>query len=212
PILTKYREKISILPLGIFSQPKVSELRKPVDVFNLVYVGRIEKKKGIFLLVELMRKIKKPDIRLHIIGEGPYLQRLRRRISELNLDERIIVYGRIKRERLLNILTQSHVFLLLSAYESRSYALMEAISWGLVPIVTDVGGNRYVVDETYGYLVSYPPNLDTIKSIIMKLYYNRDYFNQKSRECIRRAVRKFNVKRMIRMLEEMYIDAMNKAF
>ena len=68
-------ERTSVIPLWMPCMPPYSaskgELRLPV---NLLYVGRLERYKGLYLLLEALRGV--PDVRLTVVGDGSYRKEL----------------------------------------------------------------------------------------------------------------------------------------
>jgi len=111
---------------------------------NLVYIGRIEdSQKGVFLLPEIARQLKenKIDFTLEIIGDGPSLQILNERIISLNVGKIVKLRGALPHEAALKILEESHFLLMPSNYEGMPVVLLEAMSSGLIPIVSYLPGH-----------------------------------------------------------------------
>ena len=53
-------------------------------------------------------------------------------------------------------------------------ALTEAMAFGLVPFVTGVGGNPYIVDEEIGYIFDYPADAGKVAATMKQLISDRD--------------------------------------
>src|SRR5438552_17360408 len=86
----------SDFPLADHADPR-SRLDLPADGHVLLYVGRIEKSKGVHRLVDLVSA--QPDLVLLVAGEGPYLSALRARIASRHVQARVRLLGRIREER-----------------------------------------------------------------------------------------------------------------
>ncbi len=75
---------------------------------------------------------------------------------------------------------------------------------GVVPIVTNVGGNRYIVDEDTGYLIDYPVEVEQVASLLRNLYVNRDKLRKKSIAARSRALDQFNIQKTLTELTKIY--------
>lgn len=79
--------------------------------FNLLFAGRVVANKGVFDLLEIMTRIgetSSAEIHLHIAGEGPDLERLRRDVEARGLEERVVLHGYCGKAQLLSLLEQTH--------------------------------------------------------------------------------------------------------
>ena len=61
--------------------------------FNLVYAGNIGKLQLTDLLVDSMKYVKTPDVKLHLMGMGSELESLKLKISEEKLQDKVIYEG-----------------------------------------------------------------------------------------------------------------------
>ena len=70
-----FKKKMTIIPNGIDLSRfnlKIKPIKKYQDgKINLLFVGRLEKRKGLIYLLQAFAKLKKKDIRLIVIGSGP---------------------------------------------------------------------------------------------------------------------------------------------
>lgn len=102
----------------------------------IIYIGRIKKNKGI---TELLDVVKKLDVELLIIGDGPDLDKYKSYI-ENNKIENIKFLGLIYGAEKLNYLDACDCLILPSYTEGAPVVLMEAIAKNLPIIATNVGG------------------------------------------------------------------------
>lgn len=83
----------------------------PLTRFRLLFAGRIEENKGVYDLLEIMKRVEEemPDhVALNICGGGPELEALRTRCKKLGLDATITIHGRTMPDDLRKILISSH--------------------------------------------------------------------------------------------------------
>jgi glycosyltransferase involved in cell wall biosynthesis len=124
-----------------------------------IAVGRIQKQKNFALLVDavslLPRQIR-DSIHISIAGEGPSadVSELRLAIGHAGLNETITLLG--NRDDVPELLAQSQLFLMSSAWEGLPISLLEVSVTGLPFIATDVGGCREVAAKC-GNGVMVPP-------------------------------------------------------
>jgi glycosyltransferase involved in cell wall biosynthesis len=126
--------------------------KKPTDRINLLYFGRVSKQKNVDVVVETFNLLaaKYDNVFLDIVGnctEPAYTEEIVRRINESNYSNRIAMHPACSHERLKEYLADKHfyIFPTTEPREGHSNALTEAMSWGLIPITTDMGFNRTVV-------------------------------------------------------------------
>jgi glycosyltransferase involved in cell wall biosynthesis len=105
----------------------------------IVSVGRLERYKGhhrvIAALPYVLQRI--PDIRLLIVGSGPYRAQLLRMAREAGLAERVEIRSIASEHRseLRSLLASARLVTLLSEYESQGISAIEALSMG-APVLT----------------------------------------------------------------------------
>jgi len=92
---------------------------------------------------------KNPNIKFIMVGDGPDDEMLRKKIAELNLTGVIQLTGKLTDT--YQAYKQIDVFLLTSDFEGLPLALLEAMSCGCVPIVSNVGGIKQLDFTGIGY-------------------------------------------------------------
>lgn len=123
---------------------------------RIVAVGRLNPQKNYPLLVDAFREFlgEHPDYVLEIYGRGDLEQQLRTRISQLGLEDRVILKGFCAQVH--NAIRNAAFFVMSSDFEGMPNALMEAMALGLPCICTDCpcGGPRMLIrDGENGLLV-----------------------------------------------------------
>ena len=97
--------------------------------------------------------VRQENAKLLVVGDGPLFSNIEKLVAQKNLKDKVLLLG--ERNDVLQLLQMSDVFVMTSKSEGVSIALLEAMSTGIVPVVTEVGGNREVVDSgTNGFLVA----------------------------------------------------------
>jgi glycosyltransferase involved in cell wall biosynthesis len=111
-------------------------------------IGRFDPIKGYDIMLEAYQALvaawdSGPVPVLALAGEGPELARLREQAG--NLGPRALVCFLGWRTDLANLLASFSLFTLASRSEGTSLSLLEAMSSGCCPVVTEVGGNAVVL-------------------------------------------------------------------
>lgn len=147
--------------------PKYIETSTPKNDREVITVARLVPVKGLSYLIRAMTHIK--DGTLVVIGDGPEKTKLESLSENLGLSDRVSFTGWISnRSRLSQYLKRATVFVLSSLSEGTPQAIIEAMSYGLPIVATNVGGiPEIVVDGVNGFLVP-PRNEQALAEAIEK--------------------------------------------
>lgn len=63
-------------------------------IVDFVFTGNIGKAQGVEVFIKAASKLKDYNFKIHIVGEGSDLENVKKTSSDLNMDERVIFYGR----------------------------------------------------------------------------------------------------------------------
>ena len=133
---------------------KTKQLNSNAMVF--CFVGRLEKEKGLGLLIDAFKNLSKTEKRnikaVHIVGDGNAKQDY---INQgLNCDINFIYHGFLSRNAVQSIYKESHVIILPSASEGFPKVIAEAMNYGCLPIVSNVSSiGNYVKSDLNGFLL-----------------------------------------------------------
>jgi glycosyltransferase involved in cell wall biosynthesis len=129
--------------------PGVPE-RRSDGPLRIAYSGELrrhQKRLDDMLLVAQNLADRGVDFELTLFGDGPYLSELRERACALVERGQVRFAGRCDNSTLLRELEHQQVFLLTSEYEGLSIALLEAMSRGCVPVVSNLASQSLVVQN-----------------------------------------------------------------
>lgn len=145
--------KVHTVPIGIPPAAEVppasaEELGYEADALNVACVAAFEPRKGHLVLLDALRTATDSGVRIRcaLVGTGADEARVRRRVSELGLDDQVRFAG--WREDVAAILRASDVLVLPSlSNECFPNAILEAMAHGLPAIGTDVAGIPDQIDD-----------------------------------------------------------------
>lgn len=131
---------IGIIPNGIdtkkYSLSSISASKSKISDNSILYVGRLEKRKGLKYLVKAFALVAKsdPSVRLVIAGDGPDRSKLEQYIADKGI-EGVKFMGYIDENTKIELLSRCRVFCSPAVYgESFGIVLLEAMSM-CAPIV-----------------------------------------------------------------------------
>lgn len=119
------------------------QLNLPIDKATYLVLGSLRERKNVGLIIKAFKEIENTDIRLLIVGPGPEYEMLMKQASS---DNRIIFTGGTSRPK---DYLQASDFLVSSALaEGLPNTVLEALSCGLIPILSDIEPHKELVDGT----------------------------------------------------------------
>jgi glycosyltransferase involved in cell wall biosynthesis len=122
------------------------------DGLKLIYVGRVSKEKNLQLLERAFKSLisSHPELKLFVVGDGPYLEEMRREMAGTPC----IFTGYLAGEELAEVYASCDLFVFPSTTDTFGNVVLEAQASGLPVIVTDCGGPREsVIDGETGVIV-----------------------------------------------------------
>lgn len=124
--------------------------------FVIVSCARIEPVKRVELLAEALKNIKDKKIHWVHFGDGSCRKKVEESIAELPGNIRVSLMGTTQHDDVMAYYCQNAVnlFVNTSSSEGLPVSIMEAISFGIPVIATDVGGTREIVNTDTGRLIS----------------------------------------------------------
>jgi glycosyltransferase involved in cell wall biosynthesis len=129
------------------------------DVFRIVSCSRIHPIKRVEKIIEAISLLDKPNTSLewiHIGGKGKSLKRLEEFAKKKLRHVKYILHGALTNLEVLDYYTNTPVdiFVNVSFSEGLPVSIMEAMSFGIPVLATDVGGtSEIVLDKENGYLI-----------------------------------------------------------
>lgn len=168
-----YTDKVGVSLLGTSDHGLCTESRRP---FRIVSCSRLVALKRVELIAEAMVLLisRGFDICWTHLGDGDQMQKVRDRIPE-GMEDRIHLPGAVPNTEVLDFYRDNptDLFVNVSASEGLPVSIMEAISFGIPVIATDVGGTGEIVTEQAGTLL--PPDI-TAEALAEHIaaYYNAD--------------------------------------
>ncbi|OAQ38586.1 hypothetical protein A5893_14325 [Pedobacter psychrophilus] len=197
-------------PKAIFNIPNFVELpwrnvfskEDHSQILHLIFLSRIEKKKGLEILFDALAKLEF-EWKLSIVGNGElsYAESLRVKAKGLKIDDRIAFLGAVYGNEKFELMAQ-HDYLILPSYdENFANVVIESLFVGTPVLITkNVGLSEYVSQNNLGFVCERSESNIMEMIISANKAKNTDFFNQ---ERLNQVIRNdFSEKN----LKDLYLD------
>lgn len=208
-IIEKYHAKnVVVLPncIDIKDAKKFDRVYLGQPPIVILFLGRIVLRKGIEYILQALAllKNKKLSFKFILAGTGPEEEIYIRKYSEI-LGNAFEFKGVISGNEKSELIKKSDIFLLPSTSgEGLPISLLECMSYGMVPIVTDDGSMKHVVKHGQnGFIVNKKSSIE-IADAIESLYNNLGLMQKLGRNASRLIFESFD--------PSVYIENLNKIY
>ncbi|MBG9376856.1 glycosyltransferase [Panacibacter sp. DH6] len=175
----------------------------PAQTLTIGLVARFRPQKRVDRWAEVAAAVhkKNPAIKFLMVGDGPSDELLRQRIKELNVEGVIELPG---------MLTDTYaaykridIFLLTSDFEGLPLALLEAMSCGCVPVISNVGGIKQLDFTGIGYKFD-DFNPDAIADKIVAYTQNPDQYFVESDRSRDFVIKNYSLTKQVNEIIDLY--------
>lgn len=162
------------------------EVGIPNNVFNIIFVGRVEQNpKRVLLFPQIVKRLHdaKYDVYFTVVGDGSDKAQLKANVKEMNLDRYFLFAGYIEDTRVIaKYYNASDLAINISMFEGTCTSNLEALSAGTPLISTDVGDIKEILENGYNGIIV--PNFEEEELInavvegIITIIKNKPMMNQ----------------------------------
>ena len=177
------KEKIFVIPSSI-NESKLSDskIRKKETGNKILSVGRLVERKGFHKLVEAVSLLKYsiPDIKVDIVGNGPYKADIESTIRRLNMEDTVTVHSGLDDDGLSELYANANLFVLAHMMldngntEGCPTVFSEASGSGL-PVIggTGAGADTVIIEGKTGFIVD-ARDIKELSKTISKILNDKD--------------------------------------
>jgi L-malate glycosyltransferase len=171
-------------------------------ISNFRAVKRIPDIIKIFNLIQ-----KEIPAKLMMVGEGPEKEKAERLCEELGISDKVIFFG--NSNEIDKILSYSDLFLLPSETESFGLAALEAMASGVPVISSNSGGLPEVNFEGVSGYLSNVGNVEEMAKNALRILRTDETLHEFKENALKSA-KKFDIKNILPLYENLYQNAINK--
>ena len=154
-------------------QPQICEYPeyfKELEIEKRKYIlgmCRFVPEKNLHHLMEAFSKIDTKDFKLVLAGDTDFEDEYSRSLKQMAKEKGIILTGFVKGKKLHSLLSNARVFVLPSSHEGLPIALLEAMSYNLPVIVSDIPANKEVGLPSDAYFPT--GNISSLQNKLQKI-------------------------------------------
>ncbi len=186
------RSKIHVVPLGINLKEYKPKQLTSNEVFRVGYFARIAPEKGLHVLAEAYRLLRRrgdfAPAQLEVAGylapeHKHYLQKIEREMREAGLAGEFHYHGALERESKLNFFQNVDVISIPTTYvEAKGLSVLEAMASGVPVVQPRHGSFTEIIERTNGGLLFEPGNVAALADAIYSLWKNPELANDLARQ------------------------------
>lgn len=187
------KEKIRITPTGIDINIKKQDknIRNEFSIKRdeklIIFVGVLNHRKGIDLLIKTAIKLKSHKVKIIIIGGGLKKKYYQNLVKKMNLQDRIIFTD--FRKDVYNFYHEADLFFLPSKGEGLPGVIMESMIYGVPIVSSNIPGTRDLIKDNENGFLCNTLDIDCYSKKILKLLKNnelKEKFIKNSKEKIKK--------------------------
>lgn len=174
----------------------------------LLFLGRLEEEKGLSVLISAFAEVVQsfPNARLLIGGEGD-LPRYSEQVASLGLAGAVEFLGWVDGSKKAQLLEQAALFVLPSRYEGLPMGVLEAMSYAVPCVATDVGGLPEIIDSGVNGLLVKVGDVEGLSTAIARLLGDADFRQRLGLEARQTAIDKYSTQAVEKLLAGTYCSA-----
>ncbi len=179
------RKKGVVIYNGVLEKQELS----PKNGKNFIFIGRLSREKGVHILISAFNAICKADknVHLYLVGTGEI-------DTSFPHDENIHFEG--FSTELEKFYRMANWYISLTSRENCSISVLDALSYGIPVITTDVGGNPELIQNKFnGFIIS--PSENAVKTLFFEILNNMadDQYQELSQNAYKTFSEKFNLRK-----------------
>lgn len=210
--------KIEVIPNPIDERIFFPSSEAGGDGRTVLYVGRLEKRKGVDVLVEAFWRVVEefPSARLLLVGSdtriddgkhSSFVDYLRTKLGDAG--ESVKFVGRVDREELVGYYQRSEICVIPSVvFENFPYTCLEAMACGKPVVASDCGGIREMIEDGVNGLLVPPGDVVALSEALIRLLTDRSLSLEMGRRARERVERLYSRKAVVGKILEVYRGAM----
>jgi len=217
-IANGFSKNIKVISNGIdykiFDNSKWREVKNKYNKNGklLLFIGRVAPEKNIFYLLNCFSKVLKklPNTKLIIVGNGPLMKDVIKRIEELGIKKDVIFTGKIAYDKLVksSIFKACDLFVTASVTENQPMTILEAQINGLPCVGINIRGMKDLVQNGYNGYLTEEKNPDEFSQRIIEILSNNKLHDRMRRNTLK-EVKVNELSKVIEIWENTYRELIN---
>lgn len=195
--------KSAVIVNGV-RDPERKSKKESDHLFTIVNLARVDEQKNPFEFIEIAKSILTLNDEVQFIwaGSGKYLEAARDLVKSYKLEEKVKFIGFSDQKD--EILEHSDLYLSTSNYEGLPFSVVEAMSYKLPLVLTDIIGHTDLIDNNENGFLFKHKEYRTVYEFIHSVIANQEKWETMSNSSYRIYNERFNINQMMKKLSEVY--------
>ncbi len=171
-----YDGPVTVIPYGLTIEAKPPKKRLSEEVPKLLFVGRLDERKGLrYLLTALPLVLAQQPVLLHVVGQGILEQEIKLQCQSMGLEDHVKFLGFVSKEELADQYAGCDIFVLPAIVDSKGdteglgIVMIEALAHQKPVIASAVGGIVDVIQSGVTGLLVPEKDPEALAQAILKL-------------------------------------------
>ncbi len=171
-------EKIFVISntLNIKSFDKIPHHAKNTDTFRLFYGGGVNKHRGLQTVIQALASLQNKigNIQLDIVGDGRYIQQLKKQSHNLGITESVLFHGHLPFQKMAEIMVKANVALIPHIKSDHTDAtiphkLFQYMYSGIPILSSDCNPLKRIINESQSGLIYQSGNPESFAEKLVEL-------------------------------------------
>ena len=177
------------------------KFKKEYDTYSVLYIGRLEWYKGIYVLIKAFKQLNYKNMKMIIVGRGAEEKNIKK-ISDSH--SRIAYYGFVSAIKKRELLQKANITVIPSLWcEPFPIVTLESFRSKTPVIASNIGGLPEIVIDGYNGRLFEPGSLKELKSILIELIKDKEEL-KKLEEGAFKSAKYYDINKHIAKLEKVY--------
>lgn len=204
-------EPVQIIPNGIdLSKYKPAKVKKQSDRQNILFIGRLERRKGVNYLIDAFARLNDESCELLIAGNGPDRAKLESQVKHKRL-KNVRFLGYVSEEEKISLLQNADVFCSPAIYgESFGIVLLEAMACGTPTVAANNPGYTSVMQGRGMISLVNPEDSHQFARRLALMLYDKE-LAELWRKWALKNITQYDYKNVVDQYEKLYKEKLKKA-
>jgi colanic acid/amylovoran biosynthesis glycosyltransferase len=187
--------------------------KNSIEKIKILSTGRLHFQKGYIYAIKAIKILvdKGYNIEYTVCGGGPEEGLIRYMIQELQLENNVILKGKVSGQMVKELLDDTDLFLLSSIYEGIANAALEAIASGVPIVTTKAGGMSEVINNKVNGILVDGFNIEQLVEGLEYLINNFPIAKEYAKKSYELIATKFNLENQIDIFIKEYEQINNRS-
>jgi len=173
---------------------------------RILFVGRIEKYKGLQYLLTAIKKVTfyYPQVKLIVAGEGNDEHLMKKITKELDIEKNVKFLGKVDHDKLISLYKQVDIVCIPSLADNSPLTVYEGMGAGKIVIASKVGGIPDLIEHNITGFLFTPKEPKLLSDIIIRVLSNKDLMKKIRENAKTKARRDFDIEPHINKILSIY--------